>query len=105
MKKIFIISICCMLYFSCIASAKNINLKSVPVLKTNVTLGDERIDEFISVFKGKRVGLITNATGIDKNYRSVVTILKEKNQPCCTFHTRTWLFRKCGSCRTNLGRV
>ncbi len=85
MKKIFIISICCMLYFSCIASAKNINLKSVPVLKTNVTLGDERIDEFISVFKGKRVGLITNATGIDKNYRSVVTILKEKTNLVALF--------------------
>ena len=41
-------------------------------------LGIERIDEFKSVFEGKRVGLITNPTGIDGNFKSSIDILREK---------------------------
>lgn len=41
-------------------------------------LGIERIDEFKEVFMGKRVGLITNPTGIDGNFTSSIDILKEK---------------------------
>jgi uncharacterized protein YbbC (DUF1343 family) len=33
-----------------------------------VRLGIENIDAYMDVFKGKRVGLITNATGVDRNY-------------------------------------
>ena len=41
-------------------------------------LGIERIDEYAHLFSGKRVGLITNATGIDKAGRSSIDILYEK---------------------------
>lgn len=41
-------------------------------------LGIERIDEFQKIFENKRVGLITNPTGIDGNFKSSIDILKEK---------------------------
>ncbi len=41
-------------------------------------LGIERVDEFKEVFVGKRVGLITNPTGIDSNFKSSIDILLEK---------------------------
>lgn len=48
-------------------------------MKTNKTiLGIERIDEYQSLFTGKRVGLITNPTGIDSNFKSSIDILREK---------------------------
>ncbi len=41
-------------------------------------LGIERVDEFKEVFEGKRIGLITNPTGIDGNFKSSIDILREK---------------------------
>lgn len=46
--------------------------------KVVVTTGIERIDEYPALFKGKRVGLITNATGINSNYVESIFILAEK---------------------------
>jgi uncharacterized protein YbbC (DUF1343 family) len=43
-----------------------------------VRLGIENLDGSLALFKGKRVGLITNATGVDRNFRRSVDILKEK---------------------------
>lgn len=43
-----------------------------------IKLGIERIDDFLYLFKGKRVGLITNPTGIDHNFISTIDILHEK---------------------------
>lgn len=40
-----------------------------------LVLGIERINEFAEVFKNKRVGLITNATGIDRNGTPSIDIL------------------------------
>ena len=40
-------------------------------------LGIERINEFESLFKGKSVGLITNPTGVDQNFKSTIDILNE----------------------------
>ena len=40
--------------------------------------GIERVDEFFNLFKGKRIGLITNQTGIDSLGRSSIEILYEK---------------------------
>lgn len=40
--------------------------------------GIDRIDEFLYLFEGKRVGLITNPTGMDGNLRSTIDVLKEK---------------------------
>jgi uncharacterized protein YbbC (DUF1343 family) len=41
-------------------------------------LGIERINEFEPIFQGKTVGLITNPTGVDQNFKSTVDILNEK---------------------------
>ena len=46
--------------------------------KQKVYLGIDLIDENLDIFKGKRVGLITNATGINSNYKSTIDILYEK---------------------------
>ena len=43
-----------------------------------VRLGIENLDGSLALFKGKRVGLITNATGVDRNDRRSVDILKDK---------------------------
>ena len=38
-------------------------------------LGIERIDEYREIFKGKGVGLITNPTGVTKDFTSSIDIL------------------------------
>ena len=43
-----------------------------------VRLGIDRIDNYMQVFAGKRVGLITNSTGMNSNFQSTVDILYEK---------------------------
>ncbi len=43
-----------------------------------IKLGIERLDDFKEVFEGKKVGLITNPTGIDSNFKSSIDILNEK---------------------------
>ena len=45
---------------------------------SKTVLGIERIDEFKSIFENKRIGLITNPTGIDSNFKSSIDILREK---------------------------
>ncbi len=45
-----------------------------------VQLGIDRIDEYQAYFAGKRVALITNATGVDSHYRSSVAVLADKVQ-------------------------
>lgn len=46
--------------------------------KKPVILGIDRIDDYLSWFEGKRVGLITNPTGINSDYVSSIDILYEK---------------------------
>lgn len=43
-----------------------------------VALGIDRIDEYQALFAGRRVALITNATGIDSQYRSSVAVLAKQ---------------------------
>lgn len=43
-----------------------------------IKVGIDRIDNYLEIFKDKRVGLITNQTGVDKNLKSTVDILNEK---------------------------
>lgn len=50
-----------------------------------VILGIENIDKFSKIFEGKRVGLITNPTGIDSNFKSSIDILKEKTNLVALF--------------------
>ena len=45
---------------------------------SKTVLGIERIDEFKNIFENKRIGLITNPTGIDSNFKSSIDILREK---------------------------
>lgn len=52
--------------------------KKVPENNQVVTLGVENIDKHMELFEGKRVGLITNATGIDSKFNSSVDIMNEK---------------------------
>lgn len=47
-------------------------------MSNRTILGIERIDEFMHVFNNKRIGLITNPTGIDSNFKSSIDILREK---------------------------
>ena len=49
-----------------------------PKDKEKVLLGIDLIDENLDIFKGKKVGLITNATGINSNYESTIDILYKK---------------------------
>jgi len=46
--------------------------------KVKVKLGIDLIDENLKIFEGKRVGLITNATGVNTDYKSTIDILYEK---------------------------
>ncbi|MBP2645773.1 MAG: hypothetical protein H6Q75_1213 [Firmicutes bacterium] len=43
-----------------------------------VKLGIDNIDQYLVIFDGKKVGLITNATGINSNYESTVDVLHAK---------------------------
>lgn len=47
-------------------------------VKEPMKLGIDRIDEYLSVFEGKKVGLITNPTGLNSNYESSIDVLFEK---------------------------
>ena len=50
-----------------------------------VILGIENIDTYSNIFEGKRVGLITNPTGIDSNFKSSIDILREKTNLVALF--------------------
>lgn len=50
-----------------------------------IKLGIDNIDKELDFFKGKRVGLITNPTGINSNHVSTIDILKEKVNLVCLF--------------------
>ena len=41
-------------------------------------LGIERIDEYLDIFKDKGVGLITNPTGVNRDFISTIDILAKK---------------------------
>lgn len=43
-----------------------------------IKVGIEQIDKHLDTFKNKKVGLITNPTGVDRNLKSTVDILNDK---------------------------
>lgn len=53
-------------------------LKEGQAAPVSVQLGIDRIDEYQSLFAGRRVALITNATGINSQWRSSAAVLAEK---------------------------
>ncbi|AJQ29948.1 exo-beta-N-acetylmuramidase NamZ domain-containing protein [Pelosinus fermentans] len=60
---------------------KNLEFKqSVPV-----RIGIDRIDAYSQIFAGKRVGLITNSTGINSSFQSSVDVLHEKTNLVALF--------------------
>ncbi len=80
-KKLVLVVLCLLLAGSTIACAKKktvVEQVTPRVERTAVVTGIERIDEFKELFKNKRVGLITNATGIDKNFVDSGLILAQK---------------------------
>ena len=48
-------------------------------------LGIDCINDYLGFFKGKRVGLITNPTGMDSEYRSTIDVLNEKTNLVALF--------------------
>lgn len=71
-----------------VCDAKNA-LKKDKVLETNqvvtVKLGIDTIDQRLAVFDGKRVGLITNSTGMNSLFESTVDILYAKTNLVALF--------------------
>lgn len=57
-----------------------------------VVLGIERLDEYAEIFAGKRVGLITNQTGVDHSLQSSVDLLRAKAQLQAVFVPEHGLF-------------
>lgn len=41
-----------------------------------ITVGIERLEEFLDLFQGKRVGLITNPTGVNRHFVSTIDLLR-----------------------------
>ena len=52
---------------------------------SKVVLGIERVDEFKEVFEGKRIGLITNPTGITSDFVSSIDVLRNKTNLVALF--------------------
>ena len=50
-----------------------------------VKLGIDNIDQYLDVFAGQRVGLITNATGINSDFKSSIDVLNEKTNLVALF--------------------
>lgn len=58
---------------SCASSQK-------PEQPMKVQLGIDNIDQHLAVFNDKRVGLITNATGMNQNFQSSIDVLQAKTK-------------------------
>ncbi len=64
---------------ACAARAEKAkNPDVVKISRPQVKTGIERLEEYKTLFAGKRVGLITNATGIDRNFNETAFILAQK---------------------------
>lgn len=48
--------------------------------------GIENLNKHLDLFKGKRVGLLTNPSGTDQNFRATVDILNEHTNLTALFH-------------------
>lgn len=76
LRKILLLLLCIVVLSGCMLT----NAKKVDVDKSfgKVVLGIERVSEpeFSKLFKGKRLGLFTNQTGVDSMLRSSVDILR-----------------------------
>ncbi len=53
--------------------------------KNKVILGIENIDDYLEIFKDKRIGLITNPTGITSGFESSIDVLRKKTNLVALF--------------------
>jgi uncharacterized protein YbbC (DUF1343 family) len=77
-----------MVSVSCIGEARKdaITKKNSEISQPiSVKLGIDRIDNYAHVFAGKRVGLITNSTGMNSNFASTVDVLYAKTNLVALF--------------------
>ena len=58
---------------------------SPPAAQVPVMLGIDTIDQHLNLFAGKRVGLITNATGMNSQFQSTVDVLHVKTRLVALF--------------------
>ena len=75
-RKIGIIT-CGFLISSIFFQAKDIKTVSASS-NAQVKLGIDNLDKNLTIFEGKRVGLITNPSGMDSNFKSSIDVLYEK---------------------------
>jgi uncharacterized protein YbbC (DUF1343 family) len=66
------------LYVAVLQQHPAIGAKKQSAAPSKVKVGIDNIDKYKMLFAGKRVGLITNATGVNGNLQSTIDILKEK---------------------------
>lgn len=57
----------------------------VPPGPVNVKLGIDNLDRYLPVFQGKRIGLITNPTGMTSDFNSTIDVLKAKTRLVALF--------------------
>ena len=72
--KLLILLLLSMFLIACTANKKIEPIEEEKVVK----LGIDNIDEHLELFAGKKVGLITNPTGINSNYVSSIDVLFNK---------------------------
>ena len=76
LRKILLLLLCIVVLSGCmLTNAKKMDVENS---SSKVVLGIERVTEpeFSKLFKGKRLGLFTNQTGVDSMLRSSVDILR-----------------------------
>ena len=56
----------------------NLNKSAKAVANPKVTVGIDNIDSYSELFQGKKVGLITNPSGMNSNFESTIDILNSK---------------------------
>ncbi|MCL2312447.1 MAG: DUF1343 domain-containing protein, partial [Firmicutes bacterium] len=61
----------CLLVFSLLNFNKILSIEPVK-------LGIDNINSYLQIFEGKKVGLLTNATGVDSFLKSTIDVLREK---------------------------
>ncbi|SMD14755.1 exo-beta-N-acetylmuramidase NamZ family protein [Sporomusa malonica] len=84
---ISIFAIILVLTAASMGSAAPVHKQQVEKLQNpvKVRLGIDNLDRHLTVFQGKRVGLITNQTGMTSEFQSTIDVLKAKTQLVALF--------------------
>ncbi|WP_243281518.1 exo-beta-N-acetylmuramidase NamZ domain-containing protein, partial [Clostridium sp. D53t1_180928_C8] len=57
----------------------NVSVKAI-IKDNKVKLGIDNIDNYLDIFKDKKVGLITNPSGMDSDFTSSIDVLYERTE-------------------------